>query len=53
MCLKQFITAIYEHCTIPYMDNTAVTKVVYGDDGFHLAGPVSSMEYFQAGSQEK
>ena len=53
MCLQQFLTAIDDHCTIPDMDNTAVTKVFYGDDGFHLAGPVSSMEYFQAGSQEK
>ncbi len=53
MCLQQFLVAIDDHCTIPDMDNTAVTKVVYGDDGFHLAGPVSSMEYFQAGSQEE
>ena len=53
MCLQQFLTAIDDHCTIPDMDNTAVTKVVYQDDGFHLVGPICSMEYFQAGSQEK
>ena len=53
MCLQQFLVAIDDHCPIPDMDNTAVTKVIYGDDGFRLAGPVSSMEYFQAGSQDK
>ena len=53
MCLQQFLVAIDDHCPIPDMDNTAVTKVIYQDDGFHLAGPIGSMEYFQAGSQEK
>ena len=53
MCLQQFLVAIDDHCPIPDMDNTAVTKVIYGDDGFRLAGPVSSMEYFRAGSQDK
>lgn len=52
MSLQQFLITLGDDIDVPDMANTSVTKVAYANGRFSLAGPLASMEYFQAGGEE-